>query len=179
MSILATLRTRLSGPVTAGLSAVKSAVGRVRPGAAATPDPAPLADPPVTAVPRAVAPATPAPTAPDALDETRVHLARLSAALAASGDTAVAAAGARFHGAVRALVDALSLHPAAPPEHRRPLAAWVPGLAAATERFVSLQRVQPCLDRRDELIAVLDQVARRVLAHVQAVEGHGGTRHAA
>jgi hypothetical protein len=70
---------------------------------------------------------------------------------------------------VRALLDALARHPAALPAHNRPLSAWVPGLAAATERFVSLQREKPCETRRGQLIAVLDQVARRIRAHAQDV----------
>lgn len=158
MSFLATLRSRLSGPVSAGLRAATSAMARVR---GAETEHVPEAG--ITSPERLAAD-------PDPLEEAHVHLARLSAALAASGDAAVAAAGARFHGAVRSLLDALSRHPAALAAHRRPLSAWVPGLASATERFVSLQRERPCSDRRDELVTVLDQVARRVQAHARAVE---------
>ncbi len=165
MSFLAALRTRLNGPVAACVQAAKDmaerAITRLVPEGAA-----PDAD-------RHTHGAAPALPESDPLEQPRLHLARLSVALASCGDATVAAAGARFHGAVRALLDALARQPAALPAHDHPLSAWVPGLAAATERFVSLQRQTPCPSRRDQLIAVLDQVARRVQAHVQAVENAG------
>lgn len=163
MSFLAALRTRLNGPVAACVQAAKDAAERAITRLS-----------PEDATPHArKSPAGSEASLPDAdpFDEPRLHLARLSVALASCGDAMVAAAGARFHGAVRALLDALARQPAALPAHNRPLSAWVPALAAATERFVSLQREKPCPSRRDELIAVLDQVARRVQAHAQAVEG--------
>lgn len=163
MSFLTALRTRLNGPVAACVQAAKAAAERAIIRQPTLRDAAPHAA--AGAAVLALAPET------DPLEESRMHLARLSVALACCGDAAVAAAGARFQGAVRTLLDALDRHPAAMPDHRRPLAAWVPGLAAATERFVSLQRERPCRDRRDELVAVLEQVARRVHAHVREVEG--------
>jgi hypothetical protein len=162
MSFIAALRTRLTGPVAACVQAAKDAAER-----AITRIVPEDATPEAPAWPGLVQ--QPSPES-DPFEEPRLHLARLSVALASCGDAMVAAAGARFHGAVRALLDALARNPAALPAHNHPLSAWVPGLAAATERFVSLQREKPCPSRRDDLIAVLDQVARRVQAHAQAVE---------
>jgi hypothetical protein len=163
MSFLAALRTRLNGPVAACVQAAKDAAERAM-SRLSPEDAAPAADP-------SRAGDLPVPPGPDPFDEPRLHLARLSVALASCGDAVVVAAGARFHAAVRALLDALARQPAALPDHDRPLTSWVPALAAATERFVSMQREAPSSDRRNQLVAVLDQVARRVQAHAQTVDG--------
>jgi hypothetical protein len=55
----------------------------------------------------------------------------------------------------------------------------VRGLAMATERYVTLQHRAPDPDRRNGLVSVLDQVARRVLAHAKAAEGGNGAFRAA
>lgn len=209
MPFLTDLRARLTAPVVAAVEAARAAAERAIPRKAATTEAEPIATdtlkaaipedlPPPPLLQRALrhapkaeqAPATvaapvaatvpaPQPAAPDPLEEAYTHLARMNAALAAAGEPEVAAAGARFHAAVRTLLEELSQNPAAVSAHRHPLASWVPGLALATERYVTLQRRAPNPDRRNDLVSVLDQVARRVLAHAEAAKGGNGAFRAA
>lgn len=200
MPFLTDLRARLTGPVVAAVEAAKAAAERAiprkgtpieaEPLQAAIPEDLPpppllqraLRHPPKTEeapAPVAAAMPEPQPATPDPLEEAYMHLARINAALAAAGDAEVAAAGARFHAAVRALLEELSHNPAAVIAHQHPLASWVPGLALASERYVTLQQHAPDPDRRNDLVSVLDQVARRVLAHAEAAKGGNGAFRAA
>lgn len=205
MPFLTDLRARLTGPVVAAVEAAKAAAERAIPRKAATEAEAPQPEPLKAAIPEDLPPPpllqralrhapkaeqAPEPVAatvpepqpaatPDPLEEAYTHLARLNAALAAAGEPEVAAAGARFHAAVRTLLEELSQNPAAVSAHRHPLASWVPGLALATERYVTLQRRAPDPDRRNDLVSVLDQVARRVLAHAEAAKAGNGAFRAA
>lgn len=88
-------------------------------------------------------------------------LRRIAAALAASRDTDAAAAGQHLSQIARDCLEALASHPSILPEVRRPIAAWLPALAEAAERFAPLQSAAPDARRADELSAVMRRVADR------------------